>query len=255
MKTSIFFGLLVLVTGCSSGTIVQQGTERAPVMNDWENLYIYFSPPENYQVIGMVTGKGHGFGDQSKMENAMEGMEEQAREAGATGVLVQSAGMSTAGAVSTSSWQGNGSGGYAFGAAVPLMNGSVSGLAIYVPADAANYTQALQIHESVCGTLSTNEESTKAAVDSAKKSGVAADINTAKHNLDAVKDEEDSNYCGRDAWYAKQMEAQQQLLDKMRAEAASQAVDKKAAEATHDEECLAAAKNNDLDTWRKLNCK
>lgn len=85
MKTSIVSGLAILVAACSSGTIVKQGDQnRQPVIDNWQNIYLYFSPPANYEVIGMVTGTGHGLGDETKMENALEGLKEKARDAGAT---------------------------------------------------------------------------------------------------------------------------------------------------------------------------
>jgi len=255
MKT-LFLSFLILVAGCSSGTIVMQGAARPPVMQHWENLYVYFSPPPDYIVIGMVSGSGRGFSGQGKMDNALEGMKEQAREAGATGVLMQSAGITTVGAVGGSTWQGGGYGGSSFGFAVPVTGGSVSGLAIYVPADAARYTLALQEHDSTCAALSTADDKMEAALKATKKTGIAADIAIAKGNLRTADDAQDANYCGHDAWYAEQVEAQQQQMDKMRAEAAaSNSAGKSKTDATNDTECQAAAEKNDLQAWRKLKCK
>ena len=256
IRTLIICGLLAMFAGCSTGTIVEQGQERQPVIDHWENVYLYFTPPAHYEVIGMVTGKGRGFGDEQKMNNALEGMKEEAKDAGATGVLLQSAGTVTAGSVSTATWNSNDYGGYAFGASVPVTNGSVSGLAIYVPQDAANFTSALHAHRAKCDALSEQEEAVEAALKVAKKTGIKADIAAAKHNLRAVEHAEDAEYCGDDNWYAEQVTAQHQLMDKMRAEeAASQNAKKTETAVTIYDECLAAARRNDLATWRKLGCK
>ncbi len=254
MKTSTLCGLLVLLAGCSSGTIITQGGERKPVIDNWQNVYIYFSPPSNYEVIGMVSGKGHGLGDQSKMENAIEGMKEEALDAGATGILVQGAGLATAGTISTASVQGTSYGAYGFGATVPIVNGEASGLAIYVPSDAANFVKAKQAYESECNTLSTNKDAAKEAVKAAKKTGTPTDVDAAKKNVDAIENEQDAKFCGDDDWYAKQMTFQQELMAKMRAEdQASKDAEKN--EADKQALCLAAAQKNDLAMWRKLDCK
>jgi hypothetical protein len=256
MKTLLLFSLLILIVGCSSGTIVMQGAARPPVMQHWENLYLYFSPPPNYIVIGMVTGSGSGLSGQGKMDNALEGMKEQAREAGATGVLLQSAGITAVGAVSSSIWSGGRYGGSSFGFSAPVTGGSVSGIAIYVPADAARHTLALQAHESTCAALSTADNKMEAALKAAKKTRIAANIVTAKGNLRAADNAEDANFCGDDDWYAEQIEAQEQQMDTMRAEAAAS---ERAGESKTDEsqeaKCEAAAAKNDLQAWRKFNCK
>ena len=241
IRNSIFCGLLVLLAGCSSGTIVEQGQERQPVIDNWQNVYLYFSPPAHYEVIGMVTGKGRGLSDEGKMENALEGMKEEALDAGATGVLLQSAGIATAGSIGTATWSSTGSSGYAFGASVPITRGSITGLAIYVPVDAADFTKALYAHQTKCNSLSAKEGSMKAALGVTKKTGTNADIATAKLSLQTVEDAEDAEYCGENGWYADQMTAQKQLMDKMRAEeAASQNAAKQEEAANLNDECLAA---------------
>lgn len=256
MRIQVLCGLLIFFAGCSSGTIVEQGPERQPVIDNWENMYVYLSPPSNYQVIGIVTGKGRGFSDEGKMENAMEGMKEEARDAGATGVLLQTAGTATVGAIDTATWTSTGSGGFGFGASIPIVRGYATGLAIYVPADAANFTQALQVHESKCNALSAQEEDFEQNLKAAKKAGAKTSIEVAKHTLEVVQNAEDSEFCGRDTWYAKKMSANQQLMEKMRSEeTASQTAIKNAEELNHDAECLAAAKKNDLAMWQKLACK
>lgn len=256
MKSSFLYGFLALLVGCSSGTIVTQGQERQPVIDNWENMYIYFSPPADYETIGMVSGKGRGFGDQSKIGNAIEGMKEEAREAGATGVLVQSAGLAEAGSVGVANVQGANYGAYGFGATVPIVNGEATGLAIYVPADAAAFAKAKMEHESKCDALSANEDAMEAAVKAAKKSGSTADVGAAKNNLQTVEDQEDAIFCNRSAWYARLMSAHQQLLDKMRAEdQAAKAAEKSSAETDKQAQCLAAAQQNDLAAWRKLGCQ
>ncbi|MGH8321398.1 MAG: hypothetical protein ACRESX_01240 [Gammaproteobacteria bacterium] len=187
IRKSAFCGFVILLAGCSSGTIVEQGQERQPVIDNWQNVYLYFSPPAHYEVIGMVTGKGRGFSDEGKMENALEGIKEEAMDAGATGVLLQSAGTVASGSISTATWNSNDYGGYAFGASVPIIRGSVTGLAIYVPEDAANFTKALHAHQSKCDALSAQEDNMKAVLKLAKKTGINADIAAAKHNLQTVE--------------------------------------------------------------------
>lgn len=257
MKTSIICGAAILLVACSSSTIVKQGDQkRQPVIDNWQNIYLYFSPPSDYETIGMVTGKGRGLGDESKMQNALEALKEEARDAGATGVLLQSAGIATAGSIGTAAWSGTGSGGFAIGSSVPITNGSITGFAIYVPADAANFTRALQAHQSKCDALSAQKDNLKDALKAVKKTGTDADITAAKKNIDAVEDAQDAEFCREDAWYADQMAVQQQLLDKMRAEqAASQDAAKKTQEADLQEQCLEAARKNDLAAWQKLGCK
>jgi hypothetical protein len=254
MKTSTLWGLSILLVGCSSGTIISQGEERKPVIDNWENVYLYFTPPANYEAIGMVSGKGRGLGDQSKMENAVEAMKEEARDAGATGILIQSAGMAIEGSVSTANIQSTSYGAYGFGATVPIVNGEASGLAIYVPSDAAKFNKAQQAHQMKCDNLSSVENALEAALKTAKKTGNPADVDAAKKNLQATEDEEDAEFCGEDAWYANQMASQQQLMQKMRAEdQASKDAEKN--EADKEAQCLAAAQKNDLAAWRKLQCK
>ena len=256
MKTSIVYGVFVLLAACSSGTIVTEGDERKPVIDNWENVAIYYAPPADYETIGMVTGKGKGIGDQSKMENAIEGMKEQARDAGATGVLIQSAELTTAGKVGVANVTANGSSAFGVGVAVPIVRGTATGVAIYVPEDAAAFLKAKQDHETACSALSSNEDAAEAAVKAAKKGKDPAAVDTAKQNLQAVEDQEDAQFCGRSAWYADLMASKQQLMDKMRAEdQASKDADKNAAQAALEQQCLAAAQKNDLATWRKLGCK
>lgn len=256
-KARFLFVAAILLAGCSSGTIVKQGEQaRQPVIDNWQNIYLYYSPPANYEVIGMITGKGKGFGSQSKMENALEAIKQEALDAGATGVLLQSAGAVAGGSVGTATWSGDSSGGYGVGTSVTMTHAEITGMAIYVPADAAAFTQALAVHQSKCDGLSADKDRMKEAVKAAKSTGTPADVDAAKAKLQAVEDAQDAEFCREDAWYADQMAAQQQLFDKMRAEqAASQDAAKKAAEATHQQECLAAAQKNDLAAWQKLGCQ
>jgi hypothetical protein len=253
MKKPIVIILSMLMVACSSGTIVTEGdNSRNPVIDNWENVAFYYMPPAHYEVIGVVTGKGKGFGDQSKMENAVEGIKEEALDAGATGVLLQTSGLASAGSVNIASATVNGGAVFGVGQSIPVVQGEITGQAIYVPEDAAAFIKAKAAHEARCDALDAKKDSMEDAVTAAKKTDKAA----AEKNLDDVKDERDNEHCHRSAWYADQMQDKQQLMDKMRTEdQAAQDKEKEAANADHDAQCLAAAKANDLATWRKLECK
>lgn len=260
MKKPVACLITILMVGCSSGTIVTEGdNKRDPVIDNWHNVALYFSPPAHYEVIGAVTGKGKGglfHSDQSKMEDAIEAVKEEALDAGATGVLLQSSGLTDAGSINTATATVNGGAVFAVGNSIPVVNGSVTGQAIYVPEDAAAFIKAKAVHSATCDSLSDKEDGLEQAVKAAKKSGTSADVDKAKKDQQDNEDAEDQEYCGKSAWYADQMQARQQLLDKMRAQdLAAQSKEKDAAEAEHEAQCLAAAKANDLATWRKLQCK
>jgi hypothetical protein len=259
VKSSIFYALVVLLAGCGSGTIIMQGdNKRDPVIDESENIALYYTPPAHYEVIGVVTGKGKGglfHSDQSMMGDAVEEMKDQARDAGATGVLLQSSGLAEAGRINTASATVNGGAVFGVGTSVPIVEGEVSGQAIYVPEDAAAFIKAKAVHQSKCDAMDAKEDSLSAAEKAAKKSGTPADVKKAEQDEDDLDDAEHAEYCGRDAWYADQMQAKQALMDKMRAEdQAAQDKDKDATEAEKQAQCLAAAKANDLATWRKLGC-
>lgn len=182
----------------------------APVIDEWENLALYYSPPAHYDVIGRVSGKTSGFTAKGRMAEAIEGMKRSAREEGATGVLVDTQADPLSQGLTAAPPAGTGSPVYAVGGTLPASFGDAYGYAIYVPADLEAFQKAAQVHATTCDALSQKKDDAKDAYKALKGSGTPADIDAAKAKLQAAEDASDAAYCGDDPWYAEQMTAQKQ---------------------------------------------
>lgn len=179
----------------------------APVMDHWENLAIYYSPPADYQAIGHVAGDGHGFTASSRMGNAIEGMKESARKEGATGVLVGVKGDIWGEPPVPPPPASTGSPAYAAGSQVPMYGLRASGFAIYVPADAEAFQKASQAHATTCADLSQKKDDAKDAYEAVEKTGTPAEVASAQEKRQSAEDASDAAFCGDDDWYAELMAA------------------------------------------------
>jgi hypothetical protein len=190
---------------------VQHRRAKTPsVIDGWENLALYYSPPANYEVIGEVTGEVKGFRAVSRMGYAIEGMKRAARVEGATGVLV---------VVPADVWgpqavaplpAGTGFPVYAVESKATMygIGVRIAGLAIYVPADADAFQKAAQAHAITCAVLSPRKDDMEDAYNAVKKTGTRAAIAAAQVSLRSAEDAADAANCGDDDWYAVQMTAQ-----------------------------------------------
>lgn len=178
-----------------------------PVIDEWENVALYYSPPAHYEVIDRVSGRPRGLFS-SSMGHAIEVMKESARKEGATGVLVELKDYAPGQEPTTAPPAGTAAPVYAADSTVPLHNGWASGWAIYVPADADAFLKASQVHGATCDALSQKKDDAKDAYKAIKDTGMPAEITTAQANLQSAEDAADAAYCGDDDWYAEQMTAQ-----------------------------------------------
>jgi hypothetical protein len=133
------FALLTIisVTGCASQSHVIVGTVRTPIAV--EQVKIYLSPPKKFEQVAILDASSRGsfaFTDQQKMDTAILGLKSQAAKIGANGILLQSAGDQSAGAVATgfgsSTTAGHNAFGTGFGVATNVFIKSATGTAIYV---------------------------------------------------------------------------------------------------------------------------
>lgn len=175
------------------------------VIDEWENLALYYSPPANYEVIGPVSGKASGFSSSSRIGNAVEDMKGWARKEGATGVLVDSKPDTPDQEPTAAPAMGTGSPVYGAVSTLPFYGPWVHGSAIYVPADADAFLKASQAHGVTCDALSQKKDDAKDAYKAIKGSGAPADIAAAQAKLQSAEDAADAAYCGDDDWYAEQM--------------------------------------------------
>lgn len=179
-----------------------------PVIDEWENLALYYSPPPNYEVIGPVSGKASGFSSSSRIGNAVEDMKGWARKEGATGVLVDSKPDTPDQEPTAAPAMGTGSPVYGAVSTLPFYGIWTHGSAIYVPADADAFLKASQVHKATCDDLSQKKDDAKDAYKALKDTGTPADIAAAQAKLQSAEDAADAAYCGDDDWYAEQMTGQ-----------------------------------------------
>lgn len=111
----------MLISGCATGSAVVTGNTREPV--DVEKVKIYSEPPENFEVIGIVTATSEdGWTEQQKLDLAIKELKKQAGKLGANGVIIESVGMTNTGSVFFSN----------INYAASVTGQTVSGKAIYV---------------------------------------------------------------------------------------------------------------------------
>ena len=178
---------------------------RPPVIDEWENLAVYYTPPPQFDLLGETTGNIEGVTAKGRTESAIEDLKKQARKDGATAVLIypptdpQPTGAPAA---------GTGTPVYGAIAPLPYFTVWVRGLEIYVPADAAAFQKAAQVHTTTCDALSQKKDDAKDAYEAVKDTGTPDAVAAAKQVLQAAEDAKDAAYCGDDNWYAEQMTAQ-----------------------------------------------
>lgn len=185
-------------------------SKTPPVIDEWENLAFYYSPPPKFEVIDVVSGKAQGFSAKSRIGNAVEGMKDSARKEGATGVLLDFKADSSGEKPTAMPPMGTGSPVYGAVSTMPMAfyAGWFRGWAIYVPADADAFQKASQAHKVTCDDLSQKKDDAKDAYKAIKDAGAPADIAAAQAKRQAAEDAADAAYCGDDDWYAEQMTGQ-----------------------------------------------
>lgn len=175
---------------------------RPAVMDEWENLAIYYTPPPQFEVLGETRGEARGFTSKGRMESVVEDMKERALKDGATAVLMNADARPFTAAPAPST----GMPVYGPSGEASILVGWVEGLEIYVPADAEAFQKAAQLHASTCESLSQKKDAADDAYDAAKDTKSSPDVvAAAKQALQDAKDAKDAAYCGDDNWYAEQM--------------------------------------------------
>ena len=89
----LFGALSSVIFACGSTSHVLIGTPRTPVALG--EVRVYSEPPANYETIAMISASSRNslsFGDQAKMDKAMQRLREDAAALGANGVLLQALG-------------------------------------------------------------------------------------------------------------------------------------------------------------------
>ena len=120
----IFLLLILLLTGCASGSSIVVGKVREAI--DPQQVKLYLELPNTYETIGIVTASSDaGWTEQGSVDYAVAELKNQAAKLGANGVLIESTGNQTSTVV----------GGYGTGYvySIPVTEKLVSGKAIYVP--------------------------------------------------------------------------------------------------------------------------
>lgn len=182
---------------------------RPPVMDEWENLAVYYTSPPQFDVLGETRAKtGRGFTAKARLEDAIEEMKKVARKDGATGLLLYPLDYPVDREFTAAPAAGTGTPVYGPVSDAPFGVLWVRSLEIYVPADAAAFQKAAALHESTCDDLSQKKDDAKDAYKAVKDSGAPADVAAAQAKLQAADDAKDAAFCGDDNWYAEEMAAQ-----------------------------------------------
>lgn len=95
---SIFTLLFIcfILFSCASGTAFVTGKKR-PYVNP-DRISIYTEPPEDYEVIGIVSASSDsGFTDQGSLNYAIAELKKQAGKIGANGIILESISKSNSG--------------------------------------------------------------------------------------------------------------------------------------------------------------
>ncbi len=183
---------------------------RPPVIDEWENIAVYYSAPPQFDVLGETVGKAdRGFTSAGRMEGAIEDMKKEARKDGATALLLYPPNRPEDQQPTAAPAAGTGTPDYGPPTTAPFGVLWVRGLEIYVPGAAAAFLRAAQVHATTCDALSQKRDDAKDAYEAVKDSGTPDAVAAAKQVLQAAEDAKDAAYCGDDDWYAEQMTAQQ----------------------------------------------
>jgi hypothetical protein len=121
------------LTACSSTSYVVVGQTHQRISPD--QVKVYLQPPAKYEEVALLTGDSlnswHLTG-QGKMEEAINRMKANAAKLGANGIILTGVGNQYNGSVGASGVTATRGGAVGFGAAIPVMVKSASGIAIYV---------------------------------------------------------------------------------------------------------------------------
>lgn len=80
------------LAACATGTTIVTGTQRPAT--DPSSITLYTEAPPHYEVIGLVTGYGQtGLSAQGNLDRAIQDVRERAAAIGATGVIIDYAGV------------------------------------------------------------------------------------------------------------------------------------------------------------------
>jgi hypothetical protein len=122
-KLALLMFVLVVLSGCATGSALVTGTKRTPL--EPNQVTIYLEKPLNYEVIGIVNASSDsGWTEQGSLDYAVKELKNQAAKLGANGVLLESTGEKNSSVVGT-----YGTGLYY---AIPVSAKTVSGQAIHV---------------------------------------------------------------------------------------------------------------------------
>ncbi|MFT3755572.1 MAG: hypothetical protein QM769_06420 [Pseudoxanthomonas sp.] len=139
MKTRFiaFAMFTVLLASCAGTTKVMLGQARPPV--DPSVVQIYNSvPPGAVQIAQLESTSGAGFGGQGQTDAVVARLKREAAALGANGVVLLGVGSQSSGggmSVGGGSFGGHGGGGISIG--IPTTKKQAAGVAIWVPAGAA----------------------------------------------------------------------------------------------------------------------
>ena len=116
--------MVVAIAACASGTALVTGTARPAIAP--EQVKLYLEPPPTFEVIALVeASSGAGMSRQESLDYATDELKEQAAKLGANGVLLESSGTTSGGAIAMPA-------GNTF-VMVPTQQQTVRGRAIWVP--------------------------------------------------------------------------------------------------------------------------
>ena len=122
-KNILVYLMLLILTGCASGSSIVVGAVRDPI--DPNQVKLYLEAPANYEVIGIVKASSDaGWTEQDPVNYAVEELKNQAAKLGANGVFIETTGEQTSTIIG-----GQGTG-YLY--AIPVSAQTVSGKAIFV---------------------------------------------------------------------------------------------------------------------------
>lgn len=140
---AVFFAALGVVglAACATSSHVLVGTPRAPIAPS--EVRVYSDPPRYYDRIAILDAsseRSFQFGDQAKVDAAIERLKREAAKLGANGVLFQGTGDKPGVVIGTGgssvSMGGHSSVGVGLGLSHQMMHKVVHGEAIYVPPNA-----------------------------------------------------------------------------------------------------------------------
>jgi ABC-type Na+ efflux pump permease subunit len=122
-KFWLSISILLLLTGCATGSSIVVGEARKAI--DPEQVKLYLEAPDSFKTIGIVSASSDaGWTEQDSVDYAVEELKNQAAKLGANGVLIVATGENNSTVI----------GGYGTGYiyAIPVTEKSVTGTAIYV---------------------------------------------------------------------------------------------------------------------------